>query len=160
MNEYSDPALPFRRHPWRSYWKSLLIGLISFLMSKILVTLPPSWDTKISAIEDDETMTLERLERTLRNFQNKLSSQKTDDIALAKRGRGGYRGRGRGGYRGRGRGRGGYQGNDNGTKVIARRITKEVECWHCLQKGHYQASCPLKQEREKREKQRRAARAE
>ena len=112
------------------------------IMSKILVTLPPAWDTKISAIEDDETLTLEKLEKILRNFQSKLSSRKTEDVALATRGKGGYRGRGGRG----GRGRGGYQGN----KVTDGRVTKDIECWYCLEKGHYQASCPLRQKAKER----------
>ena len=112
------------------------------IMSKILVTLPPAWDTKISAIEDDETLTLDKLEKILRNFQTKLSSRKTEDVALATRGRGGYRGRGGRG----GRGRGGYQGN----KVAEGRVTKDAECWYCLEKGHYQASCPLRQKAKER----------
>src|SRR5205085_7957160 len=67
------------------------------IMPKVLVTLSPAWDTKVLAIEDDENLTLDKLERVLRNFQTKLSNRKTSNIALATRGRGSYRGRGRGG---------------------------------------------------------------
>src|SRR5437588_8551167 len=61
------------------------------IMSKVLVTLPPAWDTKVSAIEDDEILTLDKLERVLRDFQTKLSNRKTRNVALAKRGHGSYR---------------------------------------------------------------------
>src|SRR5437588_12494646 len=66
------------------------------IMSKVLVTLPPAWDTKVSAIEDDENLTLDKLQRVFRNFQTKLSNRKTSNVALATRDRGSYRGRGRG----------------------------------------------------------------
>src|SRR5437588_6654707 len=115
-------------------------------MSMVLVTLPPEWDTKVSAIEDDENLTLDKLERVLRNFQMKLSNRKTSNVALATRGRESYRGRGRG-----------SRGTNNG--VSTRRVVKpNIECWQCLQKGHIQETCPLKIEKDKREKERKAAR--
>src|SRR5437588_9232803 len=67
------------------------------IMSKVLVTLPPAWDTKVSAIEDDENLTLDKLERVLRNFQTKLSNRKNSNVALATRGCESYRDKGRGG---------------------------------------------------------------
>ena len=116
------------------------------IMSKILVTLPATWDTKVSAIEDDESLTLDKLERVLRNFQTKLSNRKASNVALAARGRASNRGRGRG-----------ARGTDR--RVSDGRVVKpDIECWHCLQKGHVQATCPLKAEKEKREKERKAAR--
>src|SRR5437588_1319529 len=66
------------------------------IMSKIFVTLPPTWDTEISAIEDDKSLTLDKLERVLRSFQMKLSSRKTSNVLLAMRVHGSYRGRCRG----------------------------------------------------------------
>ena len=38
------------------------------IMSKVLVILPPTWDINVLAIEDDENLTLDKLERVLRNF--------------------------------------------------------------------------------------------
>src|SRR5437660_4883361 len=66
------------------------------IMSKVLVILPPTWDTKVLAMEDDESLMLDKLERVLRHFQMKLSSRKTSNIVLAMSGRRNYRGRGRG----------------------------------------------------------------
>src|SRR5436853_2636630 len=111
------------------------------IMSKVLVTLPPAWDTKLLAIEDDENLTLDKLKRVLRNFQTKLSNRKTSNVALTMRGRGSYRGRGRGG-----------KGTNNG--VSTRRVVKpNIEYWYCLQKGQIQETCPLKIEKDKREKE-------
>ena len=121
------------------------------IMSKILVSLPPAWEIKIAAIEDDPLLTLDKLERVLCNYQGKIAAIKAKDVALTTRGRGGYRGRGRG----RGGNRGAYQGTMD--KVTDGRITKDVECYHCLQKGHYQATCPLKIEAEEKRKERKAA---
>src|SRR5437660_6965305 len=115
-------------------------------MSKVLVTLPLPWDTKVSAIEDDENLTLDKLERVLRNFQTKLSNRKTSNVALATRGRGSYRGKGTGG-----------RGTNNGVST-GRVVKPNIECWYCLQKGHIQETCPLKIEEDKREKARKAAR--
>src|SRR5437660_1069309 len=92
------------------------------IMLKILVTLGPTWDIKVSAIEDDESLTLDKLERVLRNFQTELSSRKTSNVALATRGHGSYRGRGRG-----------SRGTNNG--VYTGRVVKpNIECWYCQQK--------------------------
>jgi hypothetical protein len=38
------------------------------LMSKILITISEEWETKISVIEEDEALTLDKLERSLTNF--------------------------------------------------------------------------------------------
>src|SRR5437588_10907754 len=115
-------------------------------MSMVLVTLPPEWDTQVSAIEDDENLTLDKLKRVLKNFQMKLSNRETSNVALATRGYGTYRGKGTGG-----------RGTNNG--VSTRRVVKpNIECWYCLQKGHIQETCPLKIEKDKREKERKAAR--
>src|SRR5947209_5376171 len=116
------------------------------IMSKVLVTLPPAWDTKVLAIEDDQNLTLDKLERVLRNLQTKLSNRKTSNVALATRGRGSYRGRGRGG-----------RGTNNGVST-GRVVKPNIECWYCLQKGHIQETCSLKIEKNKREKERKAAR--
>src|SRR5437588_928744 len=116
------------------------------IIFKVLVTMPPAWDTKVSAIEDDESLMLDKLERVLRNFQMKLSNRETSNVALATRGYGTYRGKGTGG-----------RGTNNG--VSTRRVVKpNIECWYCLQKGHIQETCPLKIEKDKREKERKAAR--
>jgi len=113
------------------------------IMSKILLSLPAAWETKIAAIEDDDSLTLDKLERVLRNYQSRINAAKSHDVALATRGRGNHRGRGRGNYRDR---------------VQGSRVSKDTECWHCLQKGHMQSSCPLRAEREKRQKERKEAR--
>ena len=76
----------------------------------------------------------------------KLSTRKTSNIALATRGCGSYRGRGRGG-----------RGTNNGVST-GRVVKPNIECWHCLQKGHIQETCPLKIEKDKREKERKVAR--
>src|SRR5437588_7669527 len=89
---------------------------------------------------------MEKLKRVLRNFQKNLSSRKTSNVGLATRGSRSYKGRGRGG-----------RGTNNG--VSTRRVVKpNIECWYCLQKGHIQETCPLKIEKDKREKERKAAR--
>src|SRR5437588_2153884 len=102
------------------------------IMSKVLVTLPPAWDTKLLAIEDDENLTLDKLERVLRNFQMKLSNRKTSNVALATRGHGSYRGKVRD-----------SRGTNNGVST-GRVIKPNIECWYCLQKGHIQETCPIK----------------
>ena len=66
------------------------------IMSKILLSLPAAWESKIAAIEDDDSLSLHELERVLRNHQSRLKAVKTHEVALATRGRGGFRARGRG----------------------------------------------------------------
>ena len=66
------------------------------IMAKILLSLLAAWETKIAAIEDDDSLNLDKLERVLRNSQSRFNAAKTHDVALATRGRGGFRGRGRG----------------------------------------------------------------
>src|SRR5205085_6261056 len=116
------------------------------IMSKVWVTLPPAWDTKVSAIEDDENLTLDKLNRVLRNFQTKLSNRKTSNVALATRGRRSYRGKGRG-----------SRGINNGVST-GRVVKPNIECWYCLQKRHIQETCSLKIEKDKREKERKVDR--
>ena len=53
------------------------------LMSKILLSLPAPWETKVSAVEDDEDLTLETLERVLRNYQSQLNAVKSRDVVLS-----------------------------------------------------------------------------
>ena len=104
-------------------------------MSKMLLSLLAAWETKIAAIEDDDSLNLDKLERVLRNYQSRLNAAKTHDVALATRGRGGFGGRGRGTTGSRDR-------------VQTGRVTKDTKCWYCLQKGHMPTSCLLKQEKE------------
>lgn len=116
------------------------------LMSKILLSLPASWETKIAAVEDDEDLTLDKLERVLRNYQCRLNAAKAHDVALSTRDRGGHRGRGK---RPRERDR-----ENTTNRVTDGRVSKDTECYHCLQKGHMQMSCPLRMEKEKRRRER------
>ena len=54
------------------------------IVSHILVTLPSMWDAKVSAIEDNADMTLNELERVLKNFQMKLANREAPyNVALA-----------------------------------------------------------------------------
>src|SRR5437588_4632061 len=99
------------------------------IRSKILLSLPMAWETKIAAIEDDDSLMLDKIERVLRNYQSHINAIKTHDMALATRGHEGFQGRGRGNYQNR---------------VQHRCIMKDIDCWHCLQKGHMQSSYPLK----------------
>jgi len=116
------------------------------LMSKILLSLPPAWETKIAAVEDDEDLTLDKLERVLRNYQCRLNAAKAHDVALATKDRGGPRGRGK------------KHPRENATdKVLDGRVSKDTECWYCLQKGHMQGACPLRKEKEKRRTERKNA---
>ena len=119
------------------------------IVSHILVTLPSMWDAKVSAIEDNANMTLNELERVLKNFQMKLASREAPhNVALAAIT---TLGKARGGRR---------QGEGLGNRVIDGRVRniKDIECFYCLQKGHYQLSCPLRLEKEKRRKEREALR--
>ena len=112
------------------------------------------WDMKVPAIEDNANMTLNELERVLKNFQRKLASREVPyDIALAAIGalrRGGFRGKGRGGC----------QADGLGNQVMDGQIKnmKDIECFYCLKKGYYQMSCPLRFGKEKRRKKREALR--
>ena len=63
------------------------------LVNKIVTTLPKEWNVKLRAIEDDETLDLQKLERILRNFQVVITNEKVDDIALATKGQRGQRGK-------------------------------------------------------------------
>ena len=117
------------------------------IVSHILVTLPSMWDAKVAAIEDNADMTLNELERVLKNFQMKLASREAPhNVALAAMA---TLGKGRGGRR---------QGEALGNRVIDGRVKniKDIECFYCLQKGHYQLSCPLRLEKEKRRREREA----
>ena len=58
------------------------------IMPKFLLSLPAAWETKIAAIEDDDSVSLDKLERVLHNYQSRLNTVKTHDVALATRGRG------------------------------------------------------------------------
>ena len=61
------------------------------LMSKILLSLLAAWEIKITVVEDDEDLTLDKLERILRNYQCRLNAAKVHDVALSTRDRGGPR---------------------------------------------------------------------
>ena len=117
------------------------------LMSKVLLFLPAAWETKVAAVEDDEDLTLDKLERVLRNYQRRLNAVKSHDVALSTRDRGGARNHGRRFQRDNTK-----DGSSN--KVSDGRVSKDTECYHCLQKGHMQMSCPLRMEKEKRGKER------
>ena len=119
------------------------------IVSHILVTLPSIWDTKVSAIEDNPDMTLHELERVLKNFQRKLANREVpENIALAAKG---FRGKDRGAHK--------KDGLANRVRDGRVKNIKDIECYYCLQKGHYQMSCPLRLEKEKRRKEREASRS-
>ena len=61
------------------------------LMSKVLLSLLAAWETKITVVEDDKDLTLDKLERILRNYQYRLNAAKVHDVALSTRDRGGPR---------------------------------------------------------------------
>ena len=65
------------------------------LMSKILVSLLAAWETKDTAVEGNEDLTLDKLERVLRNYQSRLNAVKSHNVALSTRDRGGARNRGK-----------------------------------------------------------------
>ena len=117
------------------------------LMSKILLSLPATWETKVAAVEDDEDLRLDKLERVLRNYQSRLNAVKSHDVALSTRDHGGARNCGRRFQRDNAK-----DGSSN--RVSDGRVSKDTECVHCLQKGHTQMSCPLRMEMEKRRKER------
>ena len=107
----------------------------NFLMSKILLSLPAAWETKVAAVEDDEDLTLDKLERVLRNNQSWLNAVKSHDVALSTRDRGGARNRGKSHSSER-------DGNRDGlsNRVLDGQVSKDTECYYCLQKGHMQMS--------------------
>lgn len=121
----------------------------SAIVSQILVTLPSSWDTKVSAIEDNDDITLDELEKILKNYQRKIANREARDIALATKGHitAGNQGRKR------------EEKTKEVDRIINGRVTKDMECWYCLQKGHYQISCPLRIEKERRRKERESLKA-
>ena len=53
------------------------------LMSKRLLSLPAAWETKVAAVKDEEDLTLDKLERLLRNYQSWLNAVKSHDVALS-----------------------------------------------------------------------------
>ena len=110
------------------------------LMSKILLSLLAAWETKIAAVEDDEDLTLDKLERVLRNYQSRLNAVKSHDVALSTRVRRGARNRGRRFQRDNAK-----DGSSN--RVSDGRVSKDTECYYCLKKGQMQMSCPLRMER-------------
>ena len=65
------------------------------LMSKLLLSLLAAWETKVAAVEDDNDLTLDKLERVLRNYQSRLNIVKSHDVALSIRDRGGARNHGK-----------------------------------------------------------------
>ena len=115
------------------------------LMSKILLSLPAAWETKVVAVEHDEDLTLDKLERVLRNYQSRVNAVKSHDVALSPRDRGGPRNRGRRFQRDNAR-------DSSSNRVSVSRVSKDTECYYCLQKGHMQMSCRLRMEKEKRRK--------
>jgi len=117
------------------------------LVNKIVTTLPKEWNVKLRAIEDDEDLDLTKLERILRNYQVVITSEKIDNIALAAKGKRGPKGKKTGG------------------KPVDRRVTegrvskdkdKDIDCWYCLQIGHYKVDCPIRKEVRKRAEDRKA----
>ena len=112
------------------------------LMSKILLSLPAAWETKVAAVEDGEDLTLDKLERVLRNYQSRLNAVKSHDVALSTRDRGGARNRGRRFQRNNAK-------DSSSNRVSDGRVSKDTECYYCLQKGHMQMSCPLRMEKDK-----------
>ena len=116
-------------------------------MSKILLSLPAAWETKVAAVEDDEDLTLDKLERVLWNYQSRLKAVKSHNVALSTRDRGGPRNRRRHSRRDNAR-------DSSSNRVLDGRVSKDTECYYCLQKGHTQMSCPLRMEKEMRRKDR------
>ena len=117
------------------------------LMSKILLSLPAAWETKVAAVEDDKALTLDKLKRVVQNYQSRLNAVKSHDVTLTTRDRGGARNSGRRSQRDNAK-----DGSSN--RVSDGQVSKDTECYHCLQKGHIQMSCPLLMEKEKRCKER------
>jgi len=39
-------------------------------------------------------------------------------------------------------------------------VAKDVECWYCLQKGHFKVDCPIRKEIAKRNKERKDGKKE
>jgi len=110
------------------------------IVSKVITTLPKTWATQKAIYANDLDVTLVQLEKALTNYQ-RANPEDFGSVALVT---GMRRGRGRGrGFRGRGRGRGSGSRNTSGN-----RISKEVECWYCLKKGHYRSNCPERKQKE------------
>lgn len=114
------------------------------LVTELVTSLPKEWAIKLRVIEDIEDLDLPKLERILRNYQVILDSEKIDNIALATKGRGSTKGKKKG-------------GKSADKKIKDSKVTKDIECWHCLQKGHYKADCPIRKEIIRRSKERKAA---
>ena len=117
------------------------------LMSKILLSLPAAWETKVAAVEDNEDSTLNNLERVLRNYQGRLYAVKSYDVALSTLDRRGPRNCGKRFQRDNAK-------DSSSNRVSDSRVSKDTECNYCLQKGHMQMSCPLRMKKVKRRKER------
>ena len=99
------------------------------LMSKILLSLLATWETKIAAVEDDKDLMLDKLERDLRNYQSRLNAVKSQDVSLSTSDHGGARNRGRRFQRDNAK-----DGSSN--RVSDGGFSKDTQCYYCLQKGH------------------------
>ena len=53
-------------------------------MSKIMHSLSAAWETKVAVVEDDEDLTLDKLERVLRKYQSRLNAVKSHDVAFVR----------------------------------------------------------------------------
>jgi hypothetical protein len=119
------------------------------LVSKVLTTLPASWDHKISVLEELGDLDLDQLERSLSNYHAKTAGSTSGTSgarAFAVGKRGGRYGRGRG--RGRGGNFSGGGGNDRGNG-------KTGHCWYCLRPGPRQNDCSIKKKADEERKERR-----
>ena len=117
------------------------------LVNKIITTLPKEWDLKLRIIEDDPDLSLSKLEKILRSYQITLDARKIQDIALATKGK---------------------SGRKKGSKPVDKKVKggkvkkdkKDIECWHCLGKGHFRDECPIKKELVRRSKERKRVKEE
>jgi len=74
---------------------------------------------------------LVKLEKVLRSYQFTLNARKVQDIALATKGRNRKK-----------------KGNNPTDKKVSsgrvKKDRKDIEYWHCLEKGHFKDDCPIK----------------
>jgi len=120
------------------------------LVNRIMTSLPTTCEQRLITLDDRRDLTLDDLERALRNHEAKISdipTQATKALATAR-----YSKRGRG--RGRsGRNRGGRHSDRRSFDLSTR------SCWYCLKAGHSQNDCFVKKKADegRRERMKRQA---